>query len=256
MAINSVIHTNEQSIDRVVNAGLPVLLVFWRADSAAVKQLDPVLDQLAERYAGKALIAKVNIADEHKLAQRYSVTGVPTIVFTKGGQVEGAAVGAVDEQGLSRWIEYLVNGGAKPALPSGSSQPVNGASAPRQTHTNGQAGQGQGRPQAKAGGAPVTLTDATFAQTINQPGPVLVDFWAPWCGPCRMVAPAVEQLASEFSGRAVVGKLNVDENPMTSQRYGIMSIPALYIFKNGQVVERIVGAQPAHVLRQKLMQHV
>ena len=60
----------------------------------------------------------------------------------------------------------------------------------------------------------------------------------------------------EFSGRAVVGKLNVDENPMTSQRYGIMSIPALYIFKNGQVVERIVGAQPAHVLRQKLMQHV
>ena len=256
MAINSVIHTNEQSIDRVVNAGVPVLLVFWRADSAAAKQLDPVLDQLAARYAGKALIAKVNVADERALAQRYNVTNVPTIVFTKGGKTEGTAVGAADQQSLSRWIEYLVNGGPKPELPRGSSESAGGASAPQQTHTNGQAGHANGRSQAKASGQPVTLTDATFAQTINQPGPVLVDFWAPWCGPCRMVAPAVEQLASEFSGRAVVGKLNVDENPMTSQRYGIMSIPALYIFKNGQVVERIVGAQPAHVLRQKLMQHV
>lgn len=82
--------------------------------------------------------------------------------------------------------------------------------------------------------------------------PVLVDFWAPWCGPCRMVAPSVEKLAQEFAGRAVVGKLNVDENQVTAQRYQVMSIPTLLIFKNGQVVDQIVGAQPFQALQQHL----
>jgi thioredoxin 1 len=254
MAINSVIHTNEQSIDRVLNAGLPVVLVFWRDKSPAAAQLDPVLDQLARDYQGKALIAKVNVTDERALAKRYNVTNVPTLVFTRNGTTEGAAVGATDLRSLTAWLEYLTRGGAKPALPSGPSESISGGAAPQPTYTNGKAGHGSARPQASS--QPVTLTDANFAQIIGQTGPVLVDFWAPWCGPCRMVAPAVEQLAGEFSGRAVVGKLNVDENPVTAQRYGIMSIPALYIFKNGQVVDRIVGAQPAHVLRQKLMQHV
>ena len=77
----------------------------------------------------------------------------------------------------------------------------------------------------------------------------------PWCGPCRMVAPSVEQLAREFDGRAVVGKLNVDENPAVAGRYNIMSIPTLLIFKNGAVVDQIVGAQPLEALRQRLVRH-
>jgi len=85
---------------------------------------------------------------------------------------------------------------------------------------------------------------------------VLVDFWAPWCGPCRMVAPSVEQLAREFAGRAVVGKLNVDDNRMTAGRYNIMSIPSLLILKRGAVVDQIVGVQPMDVLRQRLARHV
>ena len=100
------------------------------------------------------------------------------------------------------------------------------------------------------------LTDQTFEKVVSQSDkPVLVDFWAPWCGPCRMVAPAVEQLAGEFAGRAVVAKLNVDENPRVSQRFDIRSIPALFVFRRGQVVERIVGAQPASVLRAALEKH-
>ncbi|HRA66858.1 MAG TPA: thioredoxin, partial [Caldilinea sp.] len=97
-------------------------------------------------------------------------------------------------------------------------------------------------------------TDASFQQVINQSLPVLVDFWATWCGPCRMVAPSVEKLAQEFAGRAVVGKLNVDENQATAQRYQVMSIPTLIIFKNGQPVDQIVGAQSYQALQQRLSQ--
>ncbi|MGQ9490828.1 MAG: thioredoxin [Anaerolineae bacterium] len=101
------------------------------------------------------------------------------------------------------------------------------------------------------------LTDATFDQVVrNSRQPVLVDFWAAWCGPCKMIAPAVAQLAREFAGRAIVAKLNVDENPQTAGRFGIMSIPTLLIFRNGRVVDQIVGAQPPDVLRQRLARHV
>ena len=94
MAINSVIHTNAQSVDRVLNTGLPVLLVFWRDESPASQQLDPILDKLAEKYAGKALIAKVDVRDEQALAERFKITSVPSIVFIKAGATEGTANGA------------------------------------------------------------------------------------------------------------------------------------------------------------------
>jgi|SRR5882724_144266 len=92
---------------------------------------------------------------------------------------------------------------------------------------------------------PVTVTDATFAAEVERsPVPVLLDAWAPWCGPCRMIAPVVNQLAAELAGRARVAKLNIDENPVTASRLDVRSIPMLLVFKGGREVDRIVGVQP------------
>jgi thioredoxin 1 len=89
------------------------------------------------------------------------------------------------------------------------------------------------------------LDDATFQDSINQAArPVLVDFWAPWCPPCRALAPTIEAIAEQFEGRADVAKLDIDQNPETAAAYGIRSIPTVLIFRDGQIVDRIVGVQP------------
>jgi thioredoxin len=91
----------------------------------------------------------------------------------------------------------------------------------------------------------LVVTDGTFAEAVERSTlPVLLDMWAPWCGPCRMVGPAVDEIAKELAGRLRVGKMNVDENPVTSERFAIRSIPALLIFRGGREVDRIVGALP------------
>jgi thioredoxin 2 len=107
--------------------------------------------------------------------------------------------------------------------------------------------------KAAAPATPIDVTDQTFNQeVISYPSAVLVDCWAPWCGPCRMVAPVLEQLAAEYRGRIKIAKLNVDENPITSSRYGIQSIPTMLIFKNGNQVDKMVGALP----RQEIERHL
>lgn len=99
----------------------------------------------------------------------------------------------------------------------------------------------------------VVVTDANFEQDVLKADvPVLVDFWAPWCGPCRMVAPIVSELAGEYDGRIKVGKLNTDENQRVAAAYGIMSIPTLLIFKNGTIAEKIIGAQSKQAITAKI----
>lgn len=102
-----------------------------------------------------------------------------------------------------------------------------------------------------------TFTDGNFDQSvIKSSTPVLVDFWAEWCAPCRRLAPTVDALATDFDGRLIVGKLNVDENPNTPGRYSIMGIPTLLLFKNGQIVESVVGLADKESLRRMIEAHV
>lgn len=99
----------------------------------------------------------------------------------------------------------------------------------------------------------ITIDDGNFDQTVLQAKiPVLVDFWAAWCGPCRMVAPVVEELAQEYDGKISFAKLDVDQNPKTAGKYGIMSIPTLIIFKNGEPVSHVVGFRPKAELKREL----
>ncbi len=230
MAIQTVIHTNQQSIERVLQTGLPLILVFWQRTAPLSVTLEEQLAQAAAQYAGKLLIAKIDAEAEPSLVQRFQVRQIPSLLFLQAAKVVGNVAGNVSPNEVAAWLNYLLHGGERPAPATNTTQ----------------AGSSE----------PITLTAANFDQIINGSTPVLVDFWAPWCGPCRMVAPAVEQVARQFQGRAVVGKLNVDEVPQIAQRYQIRGIPALYIFQRGKVVDQMVGVQSAQTLHQHLQRFV
>jgi len=232
MPITTVIHTNRLSIDRVLNAGLPVLLVFWNSDNRPAADVDAILDAAAARDAGKLLVARVDAREESDLARRFNVNQLPALVpVQKGSAIE--VVTPVRAEDALAWVMHLAEGGERPTAAVRAQQQAQSAET-----------------------EPIVLTDATFDRMINGPDPVLVDFWAPWCGPCRTVAPSVERLAREYAGRAVVAKLNVDENQATSQRYRVQGIPTLLIFKGGKVVDQIVGAQPYAAINQRLARQV
>ena len=106
------------------------------------------------------------------------------------------------------------------------------------------------------GAAPLTLNDSNFDGTIKKSQLIVVDFWAPWCGPCRAVSPVIEQLATELAGKALFGKLNVDENPVVSSTFGIQSIPTIAIFKNGKMVDGFVGAASKSQILSKISTYI
>lgn len=104
---------------------------------------------------------------------------------------------------------------------------------------------------------PLIVTDANFGEIVEKARhPVLLDFWAAWCGPCRIIAPVIDSLAKDFAGKAIIGKLNVDENQRTAARFGVQSIPTLLVLKNGREVDRIVGAQTKEAIARKLQKHL
>lgn len=103
---------------------------------------------------------------------------------------------------------------------------------------------------------PISLTDATFSSEVARHPLMVVDFWASWCGPCRLIGPVIEELAGEYSGRVAFGKVNVDENPRISQSFGIQSIPTILVFRNGQPVDGIIGAVPKAQIASKFLPYL
>ena len=101
----------------------------------------------------------------------------------------------------------------------------------------------------------IEITDADIDENIQKYGTIVIDCWAPWCGPCRMIHPIIDELAVEMKGKVVFGRLNVDENPKVSMKHKIMSIPTLLVFKNGELIDRLIGAVPKELLKQQLSKY-
>lgn len=232
-AFNTPLITSDQSIDRVLAAGQPVLLVFF--NDALPPPLEQTMKQLAQTHAGKLLVVQVPRKDGQAAARKYEITQFPALVTVRDGQTLTKAQ-AISPQDLQQHAAFLLGQGPKPR----PKQPTNGKTASRSTASNG--------------GQPRAATDATFEQEVmRSPQPVLVDFWAPWCGPCRMVEPILEKLAHDMAGRLRVVKVNVDQNPRTAQRFGVQSIPTMMVVNNGQIADRWAGALPESALRSRVM---
>lgn len=226
------INANDASFEpAVLNAPLPAVAVFWSPEAVSRRQLDAVLEETARRYAGKALIVKLDVNDAPETQKLYAVDRLPQFLFFDDKKLKARARGMPSVDALRPWVEYLLGRGPKPEV------------APKEV----------GPAETAQAGQPITLSDANFEQVVLEAEmPVMVDFWASWCGPCRTLAPVVKELAREFAGRARIAKMNVDTNQVIARRYSVRGIPTLIFFQNGKEVDRLTGAQPKQALRQRL----
>jgi thioredoxin len=252
-AFDTPINTTDQSIDRVLSVNLPTAFVF--VDGKAPTALEDVLNRAAREYAGKLLVVQIQIKDNPASVQRYQVVRAPAIVAVRDGQVLSKAEG-VSAAEAQQHIMYLLGKGAKPVVKP-HTESTSRASDQRTTKPAQEQPSSAGRRAPSASARPQAVTDATFEHDVLRSAePVLVDFWAPWCGPCRMMEPVLERLAQEHAGKLRVAKMNVDENPITPQQYGVQGIPTMVVVKRGQVVDRWTGALPEAQVRSRLARHL
>jgi thioredoxin len=227
---DSVLASSDLSLDRVLSAGLPVALVFY--DQSLPADLRQTMDELARTYAGKALIVMLARNDATQAASRFGVRQLPSLVTVRDGKPVSAAE-AVRPADLKPHIAHLLGEGPRPG-PRPAQQPSASSGAAIDGH-------------------PISVNEANFdREVLRADRPVLVDFWAPWCAPCRMVAPALEALARDRATSLKVVKVNVDENPGLAGRYGAMSIPTMIVVKGGREVDRWVGALPEQAIRSRV----
>jgi thioredoxin 1 len=221
--------TNDQSVDRLLRAGLPVLLVF--SSGVPPADLRRELERIARERAGRLLVAQAGTGDAPEAAHRFGVTSLPAVVDIRDGSPVATA-DAVSAGDIEAHARFLLGEGPKPAARETPVSAARSSDAPSQ---------------------PVHVTDATFDRIVLRSAtPVLVDFWAPWCGPCRMTNPMLERLAREKAGRLVVAKVDIDENPGLAGRYQVQAVPTLMLVRNGAVVDRWSGALPEPALRSKV----
>jgi thioredoxin 1 len=244
VAFDTPIRTSAQNLERVLATKIPALMVFENPGCENCRSLDSVLDGLARDFAGQALIVHVVDVMEGGLATRFGVKRVPTLVYWRDGREVTRIEGAAQGEALRAHLNYLLGRQPRPASAHGPSNPLTGnesvsvKSQPDHSATTE---------------TPISVTDSTFDELVlKSPLPVLVDFWAPWCGPCRMVSPIVEELGRQYSGKMRVAKINTDDNPRRAMSLGIQGIPTLIMFKDGREADRIVGAASKGVLQSRI----
>ena len=234
------IHTSAQNVERVFAAGLPLVLSFEVPVCEHCRALVPTLEDLARSFVGRALIVRVDNTEEGELANRYRITRVPTLIFWRDDKEVARIEGAVNFSTVRNHIEFLLGNSVQPQAASGPSLMLSAATGMVASML----------PVGAKNGDPVIVTDGNFETLVLQsPLPTLVDFWAPWCGPCRTISPVVEELGREYAGRLRVAKVNTDENPAWAGQLGIMGIPTLILFKRGREMDRVVGAASKASLR-------
>lgn len=211
-AFDTPIHVNDLNWSKILQQKQPVLLYLF---DQPYPELDKRLQQLAEQNAGELLITRLNTKENPETYKSYKQPVLPALITLKSGNQQSMAA-PVTVADIEAHAAFILGKGPKPAERTRSSTDLI-----------------------------VNVTDQTFHQTVLQSDlPVLVDFWALWCGPCHMLAPIIQKVAEKYKGKLRVAKLNVDENPQTAATYQTMSIPTLILFKHNQVVGRLVGVQP------------
>lgn len=211
---DTAITTDDKNLKKVLKQGIPSLLILHKG--SLDKPLDDAITKEAKKNAGDLLIVRVNTDENPDTHLRYGEPGLPALVtFTDNAKVKSDAT-QIRPKDVRDHIKHLLKDKPLPDRKSGA--------------TGGT-------------GHPIIVTDKTFRKEVLKSNvPVLVDFWATWCGPCHQIAPHIEQLAKEYKGKIKVAKLDVDRNQVISGRYNIRSIPTMIIFEGGQPAERVVGA--------------
>ena len=234
------VHTSAQNVERVFGAGLPLLLSFEVPVCEHCRAIVPTLEELARNYVGRALVVRIDNTEEGSLSTHYRITRVPTLLFWNDSREMARIEGAVSFATVRAYLDYMLGEGPFPPSVSGPAMLLSAAASASASTL----------PNSAKTGEPVVVTDGTFETlALQSPLPTLVDFWAPWCEPCRTISPIVEALGRDYAGRLRVAKVNTDENPEWASRLGIMGIPTLIFFRRGREVDRIVGAASKASLR-------
>lgn len=209
------IHVSDIDFDALITENEFVLVDCFATWCGPCKRIAPIITELADEYEGKVAVAKMDVDMSPRVSSQFGIQAIPTLLYFKGGKLVKTVVGLKSKEQI---IEEMMGLGfiseVAPKKPATNSSNVS------------------------------IVTDANFADFIAS-GLSIVDCWAPWCGPCRRMGPIIDNLADISVGQIKVGKLDVDENPEVSRKYDIMSIPALLMFKDGKMVDTIVGLDPS-----------